>query len=280
MKKSFTFLNNSKKILYGRFALWYFGLLFLIFITGCAKDDFKSDSQTIQIKQNIIYKGVTYNLEGTYDTITKQVNYTSKPEALLEFGKDTNIPTVTHVILYEDRTDIYLYDDTPSFKANVKFGDGNPNRLKSLNGARCNTYDGLQTLGNTAWYYGTNFRTLTNPNYGKLFFSSVWGYGNSVPWVGSAENDAISAITLEDFNTPSAPWVNSTVERVNFQGCQHINWGGSRLYITLASGKIGIGAVKVYPFKLWGWLPWETWDNTISSYEIVQANVWVGGISI
>ena len=158
------------------------------------------------------------------------------------------------------------------------FGDGNQNRLKSQNGARCKTYDGLAglgggtTTGGTAVPFGTIFRNFTNPNWGKLFFNSVWGWGNSVPWVGPGENDAISSLTLEDINPT---WTN---ERVHFMGCQHAVWGGSRLYITLASSsthKLGVAPVGVYPFKLWGWLPWGNWNNTISSYEIVQAQVWI-----
>ena len=262
----------------------YYGV-FLIFatlfaVTSCNKEDMKSDTQSIYIKQNIIYKGVTYNLEGTYDTATKQINYISKPTALLSFGTDTNVATVTHAIIYEDRTDIYLYDDTSSFHANVEFGDGSQNRLKSMNGARCKTYDGLGLSGLFAIPFGANFRTITNPNWGRLFFNSVWGFGNSVTWVGSWENDAISSLTLEDFNTPTSPWANSTVERVHFMGCQHAVWGGSRLYVTLAGGRLATAPIGVYPFKLWGWLPWGTWDNKISSYEIVQANVWVGGYTI
>ena len=168
--KLFNFKSTRQGGLIGVFLIF----TFLIVVTSCNKEDLKSDAQSIYIKQNIIYKGVKYPMEGTYDTTTKQVNYTSKPEALLAFGQDTNIATVTHAIIYEDRTDIYLYDDTLSFNQNVQFGDGNQNRLKSMNGARCKTYDGLGYSGLFAIPFGTNYRNFTNPNWQNSLFGSVF----------------------------------------------------------------------------------------------------------
>ncbi|MFY7938828.1 MAG: hypothetical protein ACOVOQ_15730, partial [Flavobacterium sp.] len=183
-----------------------------------------------------------------------------------------------HVLLYDDRTDIYLFDNRELHKEAFVFEDANPNRHKGYNEAVSKTFAGAQPWGGAILVNMSSIlRTLNNITWKTFDFNTCSAYGQSIPWVGNPENDNIEAVFLNK---------NTGSERPHFMGCEHANWGGQRIYITLTSnnpngkyaylGWYHLSRVWYNPFT-WGW---RYWDNRISSYEMFQTNVKLYGIQI
>jgi hypothetical protein len=275
-------LFNFKKTRIGGL-IGVFLLSAILAISSCTKEAVQeSDKDILEIKQNIIYKGVTYNLTGSLDIKNNKLEYTNFPDELREFkteSDDKAIQTVTHVIQYPEKTDIYLFDSKEEYNEVFTY-EANQNKLKGQNQAQIKTYDQLSVVTGLAIAHGTLFRTMTNPFWSKRNFGQTWAYADGIGWVGATENDRIDAIQFSDF-TPS--W---TSERVHFVATNDANWGGPILRVTLASGttsanpKSGTAPIQSYPYFSGGWLPWGNWGNTISCYEMFQANVWMSGAKV
>lgn len=235
------------------------------FLGSCKKEALDTDQNVKEAPQKIYYNGQKYEIKTTLD---EKGEFTTEymPDELKEFFKDSEKPTVTHVIMNENETLVCLYDTEKDFKEHVTFESSQAPGSKSLNGATIKTYSGgwseyvVTGHRNGEPIYtpidftrGTLLRTSTNSTWGTYHFNSNSGYGYSLPWVGNAENDKIQSIQF--IRVPSS-------EHTQFMGCKHITWGGSKLWVTnhfQTSMALNLNRIN--------------FGNSISSYEYFQANV-------
>jgi hypothetical protein len=201
------------------------------------------------------------------------------PQILLEYyGDSSKTEQVSHVLVYDDRTDIYLFDNGEQHKQAFKFENADPIIKKGFNQAVSKTYANafLSHQNRGVWLvnFSSILRTLNNTVWKTFDFNSCSAYGQSIPWVGSWENDNIEAAYLKK---------DAGSERPHLMSCQHANWGGCRLYVTLVTNNVN-GAylfMGAYPMRFrWWTLSWQFWDNEISSYEMFQTNVKLYGVKI
>lgn len=262
------------------------GFSLFILVTSCSKTEKTTqltkpivdiENNTVQensiIKQNIFYKGKKYLLTGTLDAEKKGIRYESVPNELLEWNKNGDEAVVSHVLLYEDRTDIYLFDTKEEHAEAFQFEDGKESRLKGYGQATLKTYQDV-SFSNVSNISATNYsvilRQISNTIYKTFDFNSVgwnqYAYGQSIDWVGSNENDEISGIQL-----------NSSFgsERVHFMACVDANYQGARLYITKLYSGVAYTDMFRYTYSINIWFTtWQkNWNDEISSYEFFQTNV-------
>lgn len=244
-------------------------------------------TEVLKMKKIIFhYKGLVYESKMKVNQDNKY-EYENMPKEIINFFADTTnesdstkIGNVSHYLIYDDYIDAYLFDKEEEHLSAFTFENADINRKKGQNEAFCKTYGAafLATLngaGTGFWSLNSNslIRTITNLTWKTFDFGSVgWNinaYGNSISWVGNAENDRIDAVWLN--RMPGS-------ERVHYMGCEHINWGGNRIYISLVSNKPGGDYLILnnlpMKFSWWPWsFGWKYWNDNISSYEMFQTNV-------
>jgi hypothetical protein len=234
-----------------------------------------SDTFNFRLTQNFIYSGTTYTVASHFNHNENKLEFDNMPQVLIDYYSDsTKTESVTHVLVYDDRNDIYLFDNPKDHNQAFVFENANPNRHKGFNEAQSKSYATANKFGQLVISFSGLLRTINNTVWKSFDFGSCNAYGLSIPWVGSSENDNIEGYTLLK---------NTGSERPHIMSCEHANWGGKRLYITMVSNvnyakQVWVGA---WPMKYrWWTLSWVFWHNEISSYEMFQTNVKLYGNTI
>ncbi|MCU0328523.1 MAG: hypothetical protein MUE53_05985 [Chitinophagales bacterium] len=226
--------------------------------------DFKFDDK---VKLQVLhYKGLVYKGYPKIDIEKNTLSYDNLPDGFKTFGENNVNNTITHVFIYEDREEIFLFDDSSEYKEAIQFEKVEQNELKQRGFAQaiCYTTEHVNSWPNQLFSYSDN-RTWKKFNYNNVGPC----YGESYAWVGPNYNDKMSLVQMSSSNN----------EKVQFMGCVNSNWGDplfgmGKVYITLMtsnSHRYGSGNLHTYPRGI-GWFGISHWGDQISSFEFYQTN--------
>jgi hypothetical protein len=263
-----------------RIKMCIFGISLLFLMNSCTKDEVQksnsianNETEIVETKgdgtitHNVYYKGEKFVLKGKQDFENKLVNWENIPDKLKEWNKTGEEEVVSQVLLYDDRTDVYLFDSKEEHQEMFTFAEGNQNRLKGQNEVTLKTYNDIATSGSGGTIYGNILRSIANCCWAKRCFGNFWCYGDGAGSLPSSEDNEISGIQL------GQTWWGA--ERAQFVCCQFSNWGGSRLYITkVTTNPIAYANMFNYNYTyIWN----RNWNDAISSYELFQTNSFLSG---